>query len=156
MRAAEKSAAHWNATGPAAPPQRQRLIAFAAGTGIVDIVTALLDAGAPPNSVPDGTPPPLTAAAGEAQMEVVRLLLDRGALPNGSDGKSWLPLASAAQSGDLEVVNVLLAAGASPKAKPAGGHKLVEYARGPFAEEIRTALERFAPAQGSGKKKRGR
>jgi hypothetical protein len=63
------------------------LISFAAATGIIDIVTALLDAGAPPNSVPDGTPPPLTAAAGEAQIDVVRLLLDRGAFPNGSDGK---------------------------------------------------------------------
>ena len=156
VRAAEKSAAHWNATGPAAPPQRQRLIAFAAGTGIVDIVTALLDAGAPVNSVPDGTPPPLTAAAGEAQIEVVRLLLERGAFPNGNDGKSWLPLASAAQSGDLEVIKALLAAGANPKAKPAGGHKLVEYARGPFAEEIRTALEQSVPVQGIGKGKRRR
>ena len=96
------------------------------------------------------------AAAGEAQIDVVRLLLDRGAFPNGSDGKSWLPLASAAQSGDLEVVNVLLAAGANPKAKPAGGHKLVEYARGPFAEEIRTALEQSASAKDVGKKKRRR
>ena len=119
-------------------------------------MAALLDAGAPPNSVPDGTPPPLTAAAGEAQMEVVQLLLDRGAFPNGSDGKSWLPLVSAAQSGDLEVVKVLLAAGANPKAKPAGGHTLVEYARGPFAQEIRTTLEQAVPARGTGKKKRGR
>jgi len=147
--AAGKSAAHWNATGVQAPPLRQRLISFAAATGIIDIVKALLDAGAPPNSVPDGTPPPLTAAAGEAQLEVVRLLLDRGALPNGRDGKSWLPLASAAQSGDPEVVRILLAAGANPKAKPAGGYKLVEYARGPFSQEIRTALEQSVPLQGT-------
>ena len=64
--------------------------------------------GAPPNSVPDGTPPPLTAAASEAQMEVVRLLLERGALPNGRDGKSWLPLVGAAQSGDPETVRELV------------------------------------------------
>jgi ankyrin repeat protein len=140
VRAAGRPAAQWNATGPVAPSQRQRLISYAAAVGIIEIVTALLDAGAPPNSVPDGTPPPLTAAAGEAQIEVVRLLLQRGALPNGRDGKSWLPLASAAQSGDPEVVRVLLAAGANPKAKPAGGHKLVDYARGPYAEEIRAAL----------------
>jgi ankyrin repeat protein len=152
--AAGKSAAHWNATGPAAPPQRQRLISFAAATGIIEIVTALLDAGAPPNSVPDGTPPPLTAAAGEAQTEVVRLLLDRGALPNGSDGKSWLPLVSAAQSGDLEVVKILLAAGANPQAKPAGGHTLVDYARGPFAQEIRATLEQSDATKGGGKRKR--
>jgi ankyrin repeat protein len=82
-------------------------------------------------------------------LEVVRLLLDRGALPNGRDGKSWLPLASAAQSGDPEVVRILLAAGANPKAKPAGGYKLVEYARGPFSQEIRTALEQSVPLQGT-------
>ena len=78
------------------------MICFAASTGIVEIVTALLDAGAVPNTVPDGTPPPLTAAAAEAEVDVVRLLLQRGALPDGRDGKSWLPLASAAQSGDPE------------------------------------------------------
>jgi hypothetical protein len=144
VRAAGRAAAHWNAAGPAAPPQRQRLISFAAGTGNIDIVTALLEAGTPTDAVPDGTPPPLTSAAGEAQIDVVRLLLDRGALPNGRDGKSWLPLASAAQSGDPDVVQILLAAGANPKAKPAGGHKLVEYARGPYTQEIRALLERPA------------
>ena len=142
IRSAGRVAANWDATGPAAPGQRQRLISFAAATGITEIVVALLDAGAKPNSVPDGTPPPLTAAAGEAQLEVVRLLLERGALPNGKDGKSWLPLTTAGLSGGPEVVRVLLAAGANPKAKPAGGHKLVEYARGPFAAEIREMLER--------------
>lgn len=156
VRAAGKLAAHWNAIGPAAPPLRQRLISFAAATGIIDIVTALLDAGAPPDSVPEGTPPPLTAAAGEAQSEVVRLLLARGASPNGRDGKSWLPLASAVQSGDPEVVSILLAAGASPKAKPTGGYKLPDYIRGPFAEEIRTALEQSVPVKGARKGKRGR
>jgi ankyrin repeat protein len=73
------------------------LISFAAGTGVIEIVTALLDVGASPNFAPEGTPPPLAAAAGKAQVEVVRLLLERGALANGRDGKSWLPLAGADQ-----------------------------------------------------------
>jgi hypothetical protein len=144
---AGRSAAHWDATGPEAPPQRQRLISFAASAGIVDITTALLDAGAPPDAVPDGTPPPLTAAAGEAQVEVARLLLQRGALPNGRDAKTWLPLVSAAQSGDPEMVRILLDAGANPKAKPAGGFKLLEYACGPYAQEIRTLLEQSQGAK---------
>lgn len=156
LQAAGRSAAHWNATGPAAPTQRQRLISFAAGTGIIDIVTALLDAGAPPNSVPDGTPPPLTAAAGEAQAEVARLLLQRGALPNGRDGKSWLPLVSAVQSGDPETVRILLEAGASPSAKPAGDFKLLEHVRGPYAAEIRALLELSQGEKGKGRGKRAR
>ena len=148
LRGAGKSAARWNVAGPAAPPGRRRLISFAAGAGIVEIVAALLDAGASPNFAPDGTPPPLTAAAGEAQVEVVRLLLQRGALPDGRDGKSWLPLASAAESGDPEVVRILLAAGANPKARPAGGQQLVKYARGPFAEDIRALLEQAGAPRG--------
>jgi ankyrin repeat protein len=142
IHAAGRAVDQWNATGPAAPPQRQRLISFAASTGNVEIVTALLEAGASPNALPDGTPPPLTAAAGEAQVEIVRLLLQRGALPDGPDGKSWLALASALQSGDAETVQALLDAGANPKAKPAGGFKLADYARGPYAQELRGLLER--------------
>ncbi|MCM2326959.1 MAG: ankyrin repeat domain-containing protein [Lysobacter sp.] len=155
IRAAGKSAANWNAAGPAAGPQRQGLLSFAAAAGIVDIVTALLDAGAPPDTDPDGTPPPLTAAAGEAQTEVARLLLQRGALPNGRDGKSWLPLVGAVQSGDPGMVRILLEAGANPKAKPAGGRKLVEYVGGPYAQEIRTLLEQSPGVKGAGKKGRG-
>lgn len=102
----------------------------------------------------DGTPPALTAAAGEAEIDVVRLLLERGALPDGPDGKSWLPLASAAQSGDQEAVRVLLEAGANPRAKPAGGPKLIDYARGPFAAEIRTLLEQAPKPTPKPKKRR--
>lgn len=156
IRAAGRTAASWNAAGPAAGPQRQRLISFAAATGIIDIVAALLDAGAAPDTVPDGTPPPLTAAAGEAQIEVARLLLQRGALPNGRDGKSWLPLVSAVQSGDPGMVRLLLEAGANPKAKPVGGHKLAEYACGPYAQDIRALLEQSPGAKGTGKKGRAR
>lgn len=154
VRAAGRSAASWNAVGPAAPPQRQRLIAFAASTGILELVAALLEAGAAPNTVPDGTPPPLTAAAGEAQVEVARLLLQHGALPNGRDGKSWLPLVSAVQSGDPGMVRILLEAGADPKAKPAGGYTLLDYVRGPFASEILALLKEAPAAKRGGKGKR--
>ena len=154
IQTAGNAAANWNAIGTAAPSQRQRLICFAASTGIVEIVAALLDAGAAPNTVPNGTPPPLTAAAGEAQIDIVRLLLQRGALPDGRDGKTWLPLASAAQSGDPDVVRILLEAGANRKAKPAGGARLVEYARGPFAAEIRALLEQPGSAAGAAKRAR--
>ena len=144
VRAGGSRAPTWNAVGPCAPSQRQALLSFAAGTGIAEIVTALLDAGASPDFAPDGTPPPLSAAAAEAQADVVRLLLERGASPDGGGAKGWLPLASAAQSGEPEVVRQLLDAGANPKAKPAGGVKLMECARGPYREDIRAMLEQAA------------
>jgi len=156
VRAAGTASARWDATGPLAPTQRQLLISFAAATGILEIVNALLDAGASPDFAPQGTPPPLPAAAGEAQIDVVRLLLDRGASPDGSDGRSWLPLAGAAQSGEPEVVRMLLEAGANPGARPAGSPRLPEHARGPFSREIRTLLEEAAAARRPKKTKRTR
>lgn len=156
IRGAGAAAAGWSACGPFAPTLRQQLISFAAGAGLDELVAGLLDAGGDPNVVPKGTPPPLTEAAGEAQVEVVRLLLRRGALPDGCDGKSWLPLASALESGEPEVVRVLLEAGANPGAKPAGGPKLAEFARGPFARELREILEAASRAGGAeGRKGRG-
>ncbi|MCC7134731.1 MAG: ankyrin repeat domain-containing protein [Gemmatimonadales bacterium] len=151
VRAAGRSAATWNAVGRFAPPQRQRLISFAAAAGVVDVVVAFLDGGAPLDPPMDGTPPPLAAAAGEAQLDVVTLLLERGARPDGPDGKAWIPLASAAQSGDPEVVQALLAAGANPRLKAPGGGKLADSARGPFAPEIRALLESAAAAKGGRK-----
>ena len=77
-------------------------------------------------------------------------------MPNGRDGKSSLPLVSAVQSGDPETVRILLEAGANPKAKPAGGHKMVEYVGGPYAQEIRILLEQSPGVKGTGRKGRAR
>lgn len=151
--AAGKAAGHWSASGASAPPQRQILISFAAGAGCTAIVGALLDVGASPNDAPEGTPPPLTEAAANGEVDVARLLLDRGARPDGSDGKSWLPLVAAAQSGSPDMVRLLLEAGANAKAKPPGGGKLVDHARGPYAGEIRSMLE---AAAGAAKPRRSR
>ena len=147
-----KAAGRWQATGPSASG-RMSMISHAAGHGIGEIVIALCDAGAALDP-DDGAEPPLSRAAGEAHVDVVRILLERGASPNGPDGHSWLPLASAAQSGEPEVVRLLLEAGANPRAKPAGGAKLPEYARGPFAQEIRAVFERASGVRGTGKAKR--
>ena len=156
VRAAGSSSARWNAMGPFAPPQRMLLISFAAGTGVLEIVTALLDAGASPDFAPEGTPPPLSEAATEAQVDVMRLLLDRGASPDGTDGRIWLPLVCAAESGEPEAVRTLLDAGANPKAKPAGGRKLVESARGPFSAEIRALIEQAIGTKTARKPKRSK
>jgi hypothetical protein len=49
---------------------------------------------------------------------------------------------------------IFLEAGANPRAKPAGGPKLLEYARGPFSKEIRALIEQAAGAKGTRKPRR--
>lgn len=143
IRAAGKPAARWKATGPAAD-KRELLLSFAAGMGQVEIVAALLDAGASPDAADDGTAPPLTRAAAEAELETVRLLLDRRAWPDWKDGRSWLPLAAACGSGEPQVVRALLDAGANPRARPSGTSGLKDCVRGPFATEILAMLDAAA------------
>lgn len=140
IRAGGKAAARWKATGPAAE-KRELLLSFAAGMGQVEIVAALLDAGASPDAADDGTAPPLTRAAAEAELETVQLLLERGARPDWKDGKSWLPLAAACGSGEPGVVRALLDAGANPRARPSGTPGLRDCVRGPFAAEILGMLD---------------
>jgi hypothetical protein len=140
IRAAGKNAARWKATGPSAE-KRELLLSFAAGMGQVEIVEALLDAGASPEAADDGTAPPLTRAAAEAELDVVQCLLRRGARPDGKDGKSWLPLASACSAGEPQVVRALLDAGARRRAKPLGATSLKELVRGPFQADILAMLD---------------
>lgn len=140
IRAAGKVAARWKATGPSAE-KRELLLSFAAGMGQVEIVGALLDAGASPDAADDGTAPPLTRAAAEAELEVVQLLLDRGARPDWKNGRCWLPLAAACGAGEPRVVSALLDAGAQPRAKPSGAQSLKDFARGPFRAEILAMLD---------------
>jgi hypothetical protein len=151
VHSAGKAAARWQATGPSATT-RSSMLSHAAGHGCVEIVGALLDAGAVMDFPNDGTEPPLARAAGEGHAEVVNLLLARGALPNGHDGKSWLPLEAAVLSGVPEVVRLLLEAGANPKGKPASGGAMADRARGPYAAEIRSLIEQSLQAK-QGKKK---
>lgn len=141
LEAGKPKSAHWKATGHSGS-NHLLLIAYAARLGAIEVVTAMLEAGAKPNAASEGNPTALAAAAEDAQVEVMRLLLDRGASPDGKDGKSWLPLAAAAQSGSLEAVRLLMDAGANSKLKAPGGMPLASLARGPDAEAIRTLLER--------------
>jgi hypothetical protein len=154
IRAAGNVAARWKATGASAS-KRGLLICHAAGHGALEIVAALLDAGAQPDAADDGTAPALTRAAEEAHGDVVRLLLERGASPNGHDGKSWLPLVGAVMSGAPAIVKLLLDAGANPKSTPAGTRAVGDYLRGPYATEIRALLEAPSTPKGAGTTKRG-
>jgi hypothetical protein len=139
IEAALPRSACWKATGHGGS-NHLLLIAYAARLGVIEVVEALLAAGAEPDADSEGNPTALAAAAEEAQLEVMRLLLARGAAPDGRDGKSWLPLQAAVQSGVVEAVRLLLDAGAKSKVKLAGGATLAGLVRGPYADDIRALL----------------
>jgi ankyrin repeat protein len=153
LRAGGKAAAKWTAIR-AAGSKNELLISFAAQAGVIEIVRALLDAGAKADVAAPGTPPPLFRAAEEAHEDIVGLLLDRGASPDGADGKSWLPLVAALRSGEPKIARILLEAGANAKAKPAGGGTLEQNVRGPYAQEITALLAQYRRVKKPAQKKR--
>lgn len=153
IAAAGKAASKWTSQRPRGFAN-ELLISGAAHFGVGEMIDALLQVGADPSFAPPGTPPPLHSAAAEGHADIVELLLARGAAPNGVDGKSWLPLLGAVSSGVPAIVQRLLTAGARPKAKPAGGGTLAQFARGPYAADIRALLEAAPSAKPKPKPKR--
>ncbi len=103
----------------------------AAETGLVPMARALVEAGAPVDSLChcDGGETPLWAAAIAGKTEMVRYLLDKGADPNAAAFHGATPLHAAVQRGRHEVVPLLLAAGADPGRKDAGGRSPADWAR---------------------------
>ena len=86
---------------------------FAAEDGEVEVVRALVEAGANLNQVvlTDGATP-LCIAAQNGEVEVVRALVEAGADINQAITDGATPLYIAAQKGEVEVVHVLVEAGA--------------------------------------------
>src|SRR5215467_3144400 len=83
------------------PTRGLRPLSGAARTGALNLMTALIDAGADPNLRDAGGNywVPLMHAVHKHQSAAVRLLLDRGALPDGPPPLSFTPLMMSVASG---------------------------------------------------------
>jgi ankyrin repeat protein len=125
--------------GPAGWPP----LAMAAAAGHLDIVGALLEAGASPGAAgPEGSTA-LIEAARYGHAAVVARLLRSGADANQRSQRKETPLMAAAGRGDLECVRLLLVAGADPNARMRG-KSARGFATGVYKGEIRELLEKFA------------
>jgi ankyrin repeat protein len=96
----------------------QTALGLAAENGDVEIVEALLKAGADPK-LKDGAlqTPPIYHAVSNGHAPVAEKLLKAGADPNAKNRNGEAPLVEAADWGDPEMVRMLLDAGADPKIK---------------------------------------
>lgn len=111
-------------------PQHGTPLVRAVERGDVDVVTALLDGGAPPDA-PCGCATgesPLWTAAAFGRAELVRVLLERGASPNASIGNGVTALHAAAMRGAPDVVELLVAAGADVDVADGGGRTAAAWA----------------------------
>ncbi|KAJ5458021.1 hypothetical protein N7475_009409 [Penicillium sp. IBT 31633x] len=87
------------------PPEN---IIVAADHGRLDLVTALLEGGADPNTVNDIGTSALHNAANNGHWDIVRLLLEKNASPGIEDGNCATPLRLAVRAGHKEIVRLLL------------------------------------------------
>ncbi|MGH6893261.1 MAG: ankyrin repeat domain-containing protein, partial [Dongiaceae bacterium] len=131
-----------------AGPMRQPAIITAAEDGDLEIVQALLDAGARADVPGEKRTTALIEAVRYGRRPIVELLLRSGANPNAANEEGWTPLMRAAERGDLEVVRLLLNAGADPKAKMRGGKTARHFACGLHQPAIERLLqERGGPSK---------
>jgi ankyrin repeat protein len=118
--------------------------------GDVEIVKALLAAGAPVRDVPNA--PPLVAASIQlkaaaapcksamAVLLLTKLLLQHGADVHATNRAQQTALMSAAQTGSAKLVGVLLQAGASTAAACAQGKRALHYALHHCDQDVLTLL----------------
>ncbi|QDT74509.1 ankyrin repeat domain-containing protein [Lacipirellula limnantheis] len=118
-------------------------LAIAAREGSLELVRALLEAGADPNS-PLTTAWPLGNAAIEGHCDVVELLLDYDADIDATDECGNSALASAAAAGRLEVVEQLVEAGARPRQKGSQGRRPIVMAAENGHQTVVDYLKQFA------------
>lgn len=140
--------------GRGADPDRESLeeaeglpLCAAACWGHLDVVNALLAAGADPGLAEDRAGSNLTAlfwAASNDHLGVVSALLEAGAEVDPADAAGRTPLSHAAERGSAAVVRVLLAHGADPGRRDRLGRTALElaeqYADADIEAEVRSRV----------------
>ncbi len=121
-------------TGANAPAQGKSIVFAAVDTGKVELVRALIEAGADAKAVNDYGVAPLDEAARVGQIEMCKLLLAAGANPNNA-ASGYPMLYGPINENQVEVVRLLLDAGAKLGDRKAD---LLEAAKSP---EMRALLE---------------
>ena len=103
-------------------------VAAAVEMANVEVVRALLDAGAEPDGVTNGESALWRAALGD-RLEVAQLLLQRGANVDLGNRDGMTPALAAVTAGNYNMALFLLQRGANPAAKTLNGTSLAEWAR---------------------------
>ncbi|HLX94467.1 MAG TPA: ankyrin repeat domain-containing protein [Verrucomicrobiae bacterium] len=133
----------------------QTALGLAATNGDVEIVAALLEAGADPNR-PDGKQkPPLYRAASAGHTRVVEKLLQGGADPNAKDDVGYTAIIDAANWDDVEMLKLLLDAGADPKVETKYGVTPMNVGLGLHAKIIKSMLLEAVRKRQGGKPEKG-
>ena len=105
-----------------------RLMAFA-HAGRVDLLTDVLDRGAPVDVRDQQGTTPLMYAANRGELDAVVALLDHGASPDAVDDDGTTALMYAARGGHLGVIRALLEQGADPTVVESHGWTAADIAR---------------------------
>jgi ankyrin repeat protein len=130
-------------------------LSLAAENGDLEIVAALLEAGADPNQSDGHQNPPIYRAALLGNTRVVERLLQSGADPNGKNSNGEAALIEAADWGDPEMVKLLLEAGADPKVESKHGATPMNVPHGVHARAIKSLLLEAYRKQLAGKPEKG-
>jgi len=113
------------------------VLGLASANGDVEMVAALLEAGANPTQHDKSGETPLYHAAANGHTHVVKVLLRAGAAPNHT---GCTALIEAADWDDPEMVKMLLDAGANPNIKADSGQSFLNVEFGLHAKEIKALL----------------
>ena len=124
-------------------PRSSTPLIIAVANGRIDAARLLLEAGADPNVMGEGTETPLLMAVGERSYQLVKLLLEFGAAQEidhygGDTGMTALGIATSQL--DLELVKLLLEAGADVDATD-DEHKLARQHAPTLTEDNRSSWE---------------
>jgi ankyrin repeat protein len=119
-------------------------LGFAAFFGQLEIVKALLKAGADVNAASRESMKvtPLASAAAAKQTEIARLLIEHGANVNARSAGGHIPLHEASANGNVELVKLLIENGADINAKTDDGKTPLDFATEYKRPEIIELLEK--------------